>query len=261
MKKDSVRFVKECYDKLANNYKLLYEDWNESIENHAFVLASIFKSLSISPNASILDCACGIGTQLIGLSKQGFTMYGCDISDKSLQVLSKELTKRKLNAKLKNGDFRYLTNLYKNKFNVIIACDNALPHLINKVDFQSTCQQIFSLLQSGGACVLSFRNYDEILKTKPSFAPKFYFFNNEYGKRIYFQNWIWQGNSKIYEMEFFLLIEKKGRWDITNAKGVYRAYSKKEIVKILRESGFTSITWKTPEETGYFQPMVVCLKS
>ena len=64
----------ESYNELASHYHLIFENWEASIDRQATVLSSILKrECSLDGPARILDCACGIGTQSLGLAKMGFS--------------------------------------------------------------------------------------------------------------------------------------------------------------------------------------------
>jgi 2-polyprenyl-3-methyl-5-hydroxy-6-metoxy-1,4-benzoquinol methylase len=73
--------VAQTYDDLADQYHLIFENRELSMERQAAALASILQlTCGLSSTARILDCACGIGTQSLGLAKLGFRVIGCDLS-------------------------------------------------------------------------------------------------------------------------------------------------------------------------------------
>jgi glycine/sarcosine N-methyltransferase len=59
--------VQTFYDTLAPHYHLLFEDWQASIERQSRALNRL---LPAAPQ-TILDCACGIGTQSIAFALAG----------------------------------------------------------------------------------------------------------------------------------------------------------------------------------------------
>ena len=62
----------EFYDKLAPFYHLIFENWERSIERQGTALDSIIRT-NVRPGArSVLDVACGIGTQALGLAARGY---------------------------------------------------------------------------------------------------------------------------------------------------------------------------------------------
>jgi hypothetical protein len=59
------------YDRLAPHYHLLYGDWDAAITRQGDALSDLLVAQGIAPGAPILDAACGIGTQSIGLARHG----------------------------------------------------------------------------------------------------------------------------------------------------------------------------------------------
>jgi len=59
------------YDDLADHYHLIFEDWNRSIENQAAILGPLLEKHTDRAIPHVLDCACGIGTQTLGLANKG----------------------------------------------------------------------------------------------------------------------------------------------------------------------------------------------
>ncbi|MGW2234226.1 class I SAM-dependent methyltransferase, partial [Streptomyces sp. NPDC001759] len=58
----------------------MFADWEASIVRQAGVLAGLLRGeLGPGPH-HLLDCACGIGTQAIGLARAGHRVVGSDLS-------------------------------------------------------------------------------------------------------------------------------------------------------------------------------------
>lgn len=73
--------VKRFYDRLAANYHLIFEDWDASIRRQGAAVGAILERECGTPSGvRILDCACGIGTQVLGLAGCGFRTTACDLS-------------------------------------------------------------------------------------------------------------------------------------------------------------------------------------
>ncbi len=60
--------IKSFYDDMATQYDMLFQDWLETTKIQAKILDKIFISYDFNKSAKLLDCACGIGTQAIGLA-------------------------------------------------------------------------------------------------------------------------------------------------------------------------------------------------
>ena len=69
------------YNNLASQYDKLFLDWNATTQKQAVILDKLFVGNGFDKSAHILDCACGIGTQAIGLAAIGYIL----VMEKSLK--------------------------------------------------------------------------------------------------------------------------------------------------------------------------------
>ena len=72
--------VSDFYDELADSYHLIFKDWESAIRLQANALRTLLKSHGDGSPLRILDCACGIGTQAIGLAMLGHQVVASDLS-------------------------------------------------------------------------------------------------------------------------------------------------------------------------------------
>ena len=63
----------EFYDELADEYHLIFADWEATIAWQAGVITGLLRDLGLTAGA-VLDASCGIGTQAIGLARAGFSV-------------------------------------------------------------------------------------------------------------------------------------------------------------------------------------------
>ncbi len=66
------------YDDLADHYHLIFQDWETSRKRQAEVLGRLIHNLLDQEASTVLDCACGIGTQALGLAELGFQVTATD---------------------------------------------------------------------------------------------------------------------------------------------------------------------------------------
>lgn len=120
----------ETYDDLAPYYHLIYENWETSIIRQSATLSAVLKKeCGLANTARILDCACGIGTQALGLAKAGFRVAGCDVSPRAIERAQTEASRRGLDIQFCVANMLDLASLEKARFDAVICMDNALPHL------------------------------------------------------------------------------------------------------------------------------------
>src|SRR3954462_5622846 len=68
------------YDGLAGDYELVYGgEWERAVDQQARALDRLIRTY-VPHAGSVLDCACGIGTQAIGLAGLGYRVVGTDLS-------------------------------------------------------------------------------------------------------------------------------------------------------------------------------------
>jgi 2-polyprenyl-3-methyl-5-hydroxy-6-metoxy-1,4-benzoquinol methylase len=122
--------VGDFYDDLAGNYHLMFEDWEASMARQAAALGPILeRACGPAESVRILDCACGIGTQALGLSKLGFRVTGSDVSPCAVERARQEASARGLNLALYVADILKLSDVPETNFDAVVCVDNALPHL------------------------------------------------------------------------------------------------------------------------------------
>lgn len=72
--------ARDFYDSLAADYHRIFPDWEASMARQAAALDTLVgRELGTGPR-KLLDCACGIGTQAIGLARAGHQVVGSDLS-------------------------------------------------------------------------------------------------------------------------------------------------------------------------------------
>jgi len=121
--------VEQFYDSMADFYHLIFEDWNQAISRQAHIVDALIKYKLGTSSLRILDCACGIGTQVLGLAAIGHRLSGSDLSNEAVQRARHEAAKRELDVEFRVSDMTSLEEFSSDHFDVVGAFDNALPHL------------------------------------------------------------------------------------------------------------------------------------
>ena len=118
------------YDNMATQYDKLFQDWHATTREQAVILNRIFVDNGFGRTAQILDCACGIGTQAIGLAALGYHVTASDISDGELTEAADRAEKNGVKIRFEHADFCALSDTFSEQFDIVIAMDNALPHML-----------------------------------------------------------------------------------------------------------------------------------
>jgi SAM-dependent methyltransferase len=241
------------YDDLADEYHLIFADWDESIAGQARVITGLLHDLGLTSGA-VLDASCGIGTQAIGLAQAGFSVTATDISRASVERCAREAAARGLTMATGVADLRVLDVDGAGDFDAAVSFDNALPHLLDDADLNAACAALRRVLRPGGVLLISIRDYDEVLRQRPSGdLPRR--FATEDGERIVFQVWDWLPGDR-YTVRHFIMNGSRGRWRVAERNTIYRALTRAALSDALRRAGFKDVVWRMPQETGYYQPVV-----
>lgn len=241
------------YDNMASQYDKLFQDWQATTHEQAIILDRIFKQEGFDKEARVLDCACGIGTQAIGLAAQGYDVTASDISDGELAEARKRAEDNDVKIRFEHANFCALSDSFSEQFDIVIAMDNALPHMLTSADLESAVRSIVGQTKEGGIFVASIRDYDYLLEEKPSYSPP-YIHKTEKGQRVSFQTWVWENeNYKLIQY----IIDDEDTLQVSKFDCEYRATRREELTKMLKSNGCKEVSWKMPEETGFYQPVVV----
>jgi glycine/sarcosine N-methyltransferase len=248
--------TKECYDELADQYHLIFENWEVSMARQASALGSILeRECGLADKIRILDCACGIGTQALGLGKLGFTVAGCDVSPRAVARAQVEARQRGLDLHLSVADMLDLSSVKSGNFDAVICMDNALPHLESDEQILQAVKQIRAKLRPGGLLMASIRDYDRLIEDKPAVqGPVFYSDDNH--RRIVFQVWDWIEDRR-YVFHLYITRETSTGWQTLHAAATYRAILRNELTAALGRAKFKNIRWLSPAESAFYQPIVL----
>eukprot|EP01080_Neovahlkampfia_damariscottae_P004845 gene4845-8430_t len=146
------------YEELSPHYHLILKDFDKFIKYNGECLSKVLKNKT--KKTKLLDCTCGIGSQIIGLSKYNFDITASDLSPSSLEREKIEAEKRNItNIKFEDAlDIREMKKLYKNEsFDICISCDNSIPHLFTENDLTLSIQSMYDVLKDNGILLLTIR--------------------------------------------------------------------------------------------------------
>jgi glycine/sarcosine N-methyltransferase len=244
------------YDEFASHYDQIFENWEASIVRQATLLGEILHhECGDKTPIRVLDCACGIGTQSLGLAMRGFDVEGCDISSAAVQRAHSEALKRGLTVPFSVANMLQLTAVGRSSFDAVICIDNALPHLESDEQLLEAAQQVHGKLSAGGLFIGSIRDYDRLVVERPTTqGPIFY--SDSSGRRIVFQVWDWL-DERRYRFHLYITRGMRAAWNTFHFTSMYRAVLRQELQDILLQAGFRNVRWLLPSDSGFYQPIFI----
>jgi SAM-dependent methyltransferase len=244
--------VTDFYDRLAPHYHLLYGDWEAAVDKQGAALARLLAAHDVAPGQPVLDAACGIGTQTLGLIRHGYRLTASDASPAAVKRLQRELAERGLQAQAQVDDLRTLSQVASGSMAAVLACDNSVPHLLSDAELLQCFSACLRCLRPDGVGVFSVRDYAAIPRVDPDVRP--------YGIRrvgddrfIAVQVWEWAGDQ--YDLRLYLTTEKAdGRCSTEVLRSRYYAVTTDRLLALMREAGFADAQRR---DDVLFQPVLV----
>jgi SAM-dependent methyltransferase len=248
--------VIDFYDQLSPFYHLIYPDWEQSISRQARELDAVIRELWGNRVQEVLDAACGVGTQAIGLAQLGYKVTACDISSAAVERAKVEAIKRGLNIAFSVADMRELSAHYDRPFDLIIACDNAVPHLLSDAEIGLAFREFHRCTKSSGGCMLSVRDYAAIEIGGTQVIP---YGIREKADRRYLLVQVWEFDGPVYELSLYV-VEDRGDSEATVQvmRTKYYAVSADRLIELMGEAGYSGIRRL---DGRFFQPLIVGTKT
>ncbi|MFE9017445.1 class I SAM-dependent methyltransferase [Streptomyces sp. NPDC007808] len=244
--------VARFYDDLADNYHLIYGDWDASMRRQGQALDALIGR----DGAAVLDCSCGIGTQAVGLALRGHDVIATDISRRAAARAAREAARRNVPLRTAVADMRRLP-FPDARFDVVVCADNALPHLLTEQDVHAALTQMRRVLRPGGLLLASTRPYDDLLRNRPESTPlQVHRSTNGRERAVTFQLWHWHDDGEHYDLELFQLLPSGGEWRVQVHRTTYWALSRNRLSALAANAGFVAPRWRMPRESGFFQPLL-----
>jgi SAM-dependent methyltransferase len=252
--------TRRFYDRLARDYHLIYADWNAAIELQSRAIDRLIRRELGKPSLDLLDCACGIGTQAIGLALRGYRVDATDLSGPAVCRAGREARARGARLTFAQADLRDLRAVVDATYDVVICCDNSLAHMMTPRDLARAARSMRARLKPGGLLIASIRDYDEILRKRPAFTPQA-LFTTPGEERIVFQHWNWHRDGRTYDQHLFIVRGGGDNWRLRQYRGISRAILRAELAAELGRVHLKKLRWLMPRRTGYHQPIVIARNS
>jgi SAM-dependent methyltransferase len=244
--------VEDFYDDLAPFYHLVYPDWEASIRGQAAALDGIIQERWGKGPLSVLDVACGIGTQTLGLAALGYRVTASDLSPAAIERARREAVARGLAVRFSVADMRQAAAHHREQFDLVIACDNSVPHLLTDEDLLAAFRQILDCTRPGGGVLISVRDYDREERAGVQVKP--YGIRDEAGAR-YLVWQVWEFHGLIYDLALYFVEDRGGSSCTTRVmRSRYYAVGTDKLVELMDRAGFVQVERL---DGHFYQPVLV----
>jgi SAM-dependent methyltransferase len=249
--------IEAFYDNLAPYYRWLYADWDASVARQAALFDAVIREVRGPQVREVLDAACGIGTQTLGLAELGYRLTASDISPVEIELARAEASRRGLTIDFRVADMRRLWEAHRRQFDVIIAGDNAIPHLLSDGDILLAFEQFYRCTVSGGGCIISVRDYASMERGGRQFYPRLVH-DTDQGRRILFDVWDFVGDSYDFTTYVVEDIGQDHAQTHVIRGGRYYCVTAETLEQLFRQAGFSEV--RTLHDR-FYQPLIVAVKA
>jgi len=246
------------YDDLTPFYHLIFEDWDASVARQGEILSAIFRE-RFPETRRILDVSCGIGTQALALAQQGYELTASDLSEAAVARAQKEAQSRGLAIDFSVRDMREADRTPHAPFDLLICCDNSLPHLLSDEEILKALRAFYRTLRPGGGLLLTLRDYASEKKDGRIVKP---YGLREEGAYRYVLLQVWDfgtESAQTYDLTMHIIQEEKqtGRSTLHTMRSRYYAVSIEKVLGLLREAGFEAAE---RIDAAFYQPVILATR-
>jgi SAM-dependent methyltransferase len=246
--------TQDFYDQLAPYYHLLYPNWEASSARQSRGLAHVLTEFGVQDGSSLLDAACGIGTQTLGLAQLGYDVTASDLAPAAVARARDEARARGLAITFAVADLRHLSSVFHDRFAAVLACDNAIPHLLSDDEIRAAFMECRRLLIPNGVFILSVRDYAAIDRRTPDHHS---YGTRSVGDRTYAAEQVWRWDGDQYDLTLRLTEERPNEPLIVHEfESRYYAVTLATLERLLREAGFGRVVRR---DEYFFQPLLVAI--
>lgn len=217
-----------------------YDAFNE--RNSALINYTVEQLLKKYTVHTVLDLACGTGSQVFWLTREGFEVTGVDINAKMLKIAKEKAKQLKMGLNFLKGDMR---TTHAGEFDAAITIFNSIGHL-TKTDFEIALRNIHRNLKNDGLYIFDIANLNYYRTgTRIAELTVDWFTHNDdtHFRDIQYATIDEQGILALHNICFV----QKGTEKTKTSKSIktLQIYSAAQLKELLSKNGFTII-----EQTG-----------
>src|SRR5207302_2006922 len=161
------------------------------------------------------------------------------LSSAAHERAKREAAQRGLAIDFSVADMRQVAAHHRRQFDLVLAADNAVPHLLTDADLLAAFEQFFASTHRGGGCLLTVRDYDQEDRSGVQLKP--YGVRVEDGRRyVVFQ--VWEFHGPIYDLAMYFVEDRGGSDCSTHVmRSQYYAVGTGRLLDLMRQAGFQDV--------------------
>jgi SAM-dependent methyltransferase len=244
--------VTPFYDAFAPDYHLAYGGeaaWRAAVVRQGEALDGVIRR-RVTDATRVLDVSCGIGTQAIGLALRGYAVDGRDVSASEVSRAATEAASFGVDVSFAVGDMR--TPSADAAYDVVVSCDNAVPHLLTMGDVGAALRAMRASLRPGGLLVVTMRDFDAALIERPAATLPIDVAGPP--RRVLVRLHDWDDDAPYYTVRYLVLTQTDAGWTTVEHTSRYHAICREQLTAAASAAGFVRTSWTLDEVVVGGQP-------
>jgi SAM-dependent methyltransferase len=235
------------YEQLAYYYDIIYDRPEATLQQMEFFQWA-FTDMADVPVTTILDAAAGTGRHAIPLSRHGYNVTAADASLEMLDVLRSKL--KGMSVPILHWDVRELD--FESRFDAVLMIFTVFNHLLTDDDAAKALKVVHRALNPGGIFIFDVANFYNLLgRYKESEVSTH---ENDDIRIIRILRHSVKDVDALFIHDETTLVEQKGTVKSFHTTIPLRMYTRHEIERLLRETGFQTFHcfrgWQDKKEEG-----------
>jgi glycine/sarcosine N-methyltransferase len=152
------------YDALALDYHWLVDD--AVLSGASFPSRHRSRLDSLAPDARILDCACGIGSDAIGLARRGYQVTAADASRSMVAEAERRARAAAVDISFATCHWGELPSRFNDPFDLVLCVGNAISHTPNRFAAWLALTAMRAVLKPGGTLLVGARNWEKLRRER-----------------------------------------------------------------------------------------------
>jgi SAM-dependent methyltransferase len=228
------------YAAMASDYAWLVAD--EMLTGDFFIAHHQDILDALPPDATILDCACGIGFDAISLARHGYRVRASDGSASLVAEAEQRAAAAGVTIPFTVCLWEDLPHRYQERFDLVLCIGNSISHCADADAMLRALRAMRAMLHAGGTLLIDSRNWEKVRRAQPRLTIDERAVERDGVRCIPLYLWEYPPEwDAPHRVEIVFLFEEQGR--ITARRDVlhFRPFHHEELRDRLTAAGFTDI--------------------
>ncbi len=240
------------YAAMASDYAWLVPD--EMLTGDFFIAHHRDLIAALPLDATILDCACGIGFDAISLARHGYRVHASDGSASLVAEAERRATAAGVTIPFTACLWEDLPQQYRERFDLVLCIGNSISHCPDADAMLRAFRAMRAMLHDGGTLLIDSRNWEKVRCEQPRLSTDERPVERDGMRCIPLYLWEYPPQwDSPHRVEIVFLFEEQGRITVRRDVLHYRPFRHEELCDRLAAAGFTDIRTNYRDDVGRYE--------